>query len=317
MPQRILVVRIGAMGDVLHTLPAVASLKASFPTSHLAWVVDPKWAVLLEGNPHVNEIIPLNRKRWESVRSAWHRLRAQRFDLTIDFQGLIKSALTALAGGGEIAGLARPRERAASLAYRIKCTPQAAHIVDQNLELARAAGAVSTRVEFPIPAGAPEGELPGEPFVLASPFAGWPAKEWRLENYAALAVRLKREFGMPLVLNAHPAAEPILRAVPGVIVHISSIAGLISATRQARAVIGVDSGPLHLAAALNKPGVAIFGPTDPARNGPYGGSIRVLRDPQAATTYKRSQSTAESMMRISVDAVWEALATHAISQTLR
>ncbi len=316
---RILVVRMGAMGDVIHTLPAAASLKASFPSSHLTWVVDPKWAVLLEANPYVDEIVTLNRKKWGSVSEAWRRLRERRFDVTVDFQGLIKSAIAARVGGGRIVGLApgQARERAATLIYDVKCTPLCPHIVDRQLELARAAGATQTRLEFPLPPGKPEGDLPKEGFVLASPFAGWPSKEWPLENYAPLAQAIKRKLGLPLVLNAHPAAAEAIGHIKGVIPHISSVAGLIDATRRARAVIGVDSGPLHLAAALGKPGVAIFGPTDPARNGPYGGTISVLRTPGAVTSYKRRQSVEESMTRITVDAVMEALEAHAISQTLR
>ncbi len=307
-----LVVRMGAMGDVIHTLPAVASL----PKGHVTWVVDPKWAVLLEGNPYVGEVIPLNRKQWGSVSAAWSRLREKRFDVTIDFQGLIKSAIAARIGGGRIFGFAQPREAAAKLAYAVTCQPRHAHVVDQNLELARVAGATDARIEFPIPGGAAEGELP-EDFVLACPFAGWPSKEWPLENYAALAAALERQTGLPLVLNAHPAAEASLRQLKGVRVHISSIKGLIDATRRARAVVGIDSGPLHLAAALGKPGVALFGPTDPARNGPYGGAIPVLRAPGAVTSYKRGPSIDDSMKRIGIGEVMEALEANAFSETIR
>ena len=108
---------------------------------------------------------------------------------------------------------------------------------------------------------------------------------------------------VPLVLNGHAAVEERLRSVAGCLVHVSSIAGLIDATRRARAVIGVDSGPLHLAAALRKPGVAVYGPTDPCRNGPYGGSIRVLRDAGAVTSYKRRETVDESMMAVTAEMV--------------
>ena len=92
---RILIVRLGAMGDVIHALPAAAALRRRFPKAHIAWVIEPRWAVLLEGNPAVDEIVTLNRKQWGSVSSAWKRLRAERFDVAYDFQGLIKSAVTA------------------------------------------------------------------------------------------------------------------------------------------------------------------------------------------------------------------------------
>ena len=175
----------------------------------------------------------------------------------------------------------------------------------RNLDLASAAGAASLLHVFPLPAGVPEGELPSGDFVLASPLAGWRSKQWPLERYATIAGRLQRELGMPLVLNVPPATE--LPRVDGVWPHQSSLAGLIHATRRARAVVGVDSGPLHLAAALARPGVAIYGPTDPARNGPYGGSLRVLRSAGAATTYKRAAEIAPSMLDISAGEVFEHL----------
>src|SRR5581483_9929801 len=151
----------------------------------------------------------------------------------------------------------------------------AAHVVDRNLDLAVAAGATSILSSFPLPPGSPEEPLPDGDFVLACPLAGWRSKQWPAEYYTVLATRLRRELGVPLVLNAPPGA--IFPPAPDALLHTSGIPGLIYATRRATAVLGVDSGPLHLAAALSRPGVAIFGPTDPARNGPYGGSLQVLR----------------------------------------
>jgi heptosyltransferase-1 len=172
--------------------------------------------------------------------------------------------------------------------------------VDKNLELAALAGARTIlRSPCPIPQGTPEGELPAGDFILANPLAGWESKQWPLEYYAQLAASLE----IPLVLNGAPSTESELRQVKGAHVHLSGLPGLIDATRRAKAVVGVDSGPLHLAAALGKPGVAIFGPTDPARNGPYGGSIRVLRAPDAKMTYKRGASISESMRAITPDQV--------------
>jgi heptosyltransferase-1 len=141
--------------------------------------------------------------------------------------------------------------------------------------------------------------------VLASPLAGWASKQWPMDHYRALAARLRRELGIPLVLDGPPGAD--FAAAEAAIPHYSSLPGLIYATRRAAAIVGVDSGPLHLAAALSRPGVAIFGPTDPARNGPYGDSLRVLRTPAAATTYKRGAAADPSMRNISPDEVFEAL----------
>jgi heptosyltransferase-1 len=298
------------MGDIIHTLPAVASVKQSFPQSHLAWAVDERWTPLLDGNPFIDEIIPVGRRTVSGMLSLRRRLRSGKFDTAIDFQGLIKSALTASAARPErIVGFDRSqaRERLAAWVYSQEVKTTAVHVVDRYIEIAAAAGATAIARTFFIPSGKSEGSLPSGEFVLANPLAGWGSKQWPLDNYLALAKRLD----VPLVLNVPDGID-----APGAHVHVSSIAGLIDATRRASAVIGVDSGPLHLAAALGKPGVAIFGPTDPARNGPYGGSLAVLRSGAAETTYKRQRDVAASMRDISVDQVFTAL-TNALSKAVR
>lgn len=309
---RILVVRLGSMGDVIAALPAVASLKHSIPHSKITWVIDPKWSPLLRGNPYVDSVVHLDRRTFTGLRQAWRELRAARFDFAVDFQGLVKSAI--------VATLARPerifgfnaqyaREGPASWFYSTKVPIRNYHAVDRNLDLAAAAGASSILRTFPLPPGEPEAALPPGDFVLASPLAGWGAKQWPLENYARLASRLRRECGMPLVLDAPQQLD-----VEGAWPQVSTLAGLIYATRRATAVVGLDSGPLHLAAALGKPGVAIYGPTDPARHGPYGGTIAVLRAAGAETTYRRSTEPHETMREITPDQVFECLVPHLTAQ---
>lgn len=304
-PPQILVVRLGSMGDVIAALPAVASLKHSIPHSKITWVIDPKWSLLLQGNPYVDSVVHLDRRTFTGLRNAWRELRADRFDFAVDFQGLVKSAI--------VATLARPerifgfnaeyaRESPASWFYSTKVPIRSYHAVERNLDLAAAAGASNILRTFPLPAGERESKLPEGDFVLASPLAGWGAKQWPLENYTKLAERLHRECGMPLVLDA-----PYPLRVQGIESHVSTLAGLIYATRRATAVVGLDSGPLHLAAALGKPGVAIYGPTDPARHGPYGGTINVLRSPGALTTYRRTSEPNASMREITPDQVFDAL----------
>jgi heptosyltransferase-1 len=303
---RVLVVRLGSMGDVIAALPAVASLKHSIPHSKITWVIDPKWSFLLEGNPYVDSVVHLDRRTFTGLRQAWRELRAARFDFAVDFQGLLKSALVAtLARPERIFGFnaASARESAASWFYSTKVPIRGYHAVDRNLDLAAAAGASSILRTFPLPPGMPEAELPDGDFVLASPLAGWGAKQWPLEYYSRLGARLRRECGMPLVVDAPHALR-----IESTKTHVSTLPGLIHATRRATAVVGLDSGPLHLAAALGKAGVAIYGPTDPARHGPYGGTIGVLRSPGAAITYRRTPEPDASMREITPDQVFEALA---------
>ena len=299
----ILLVRLGAFGDILHALPAAASLRRSIPGARLTWAVDPKWRWLLDGNPDVDHALPIDRRSTDSLKTAWRYFRAKPVDIAVDVQGLIKSGLLVRATRApRRIGLAAPflRERAAALFYSERVTPSLPHVVDWNLDLAAAAGARERIVDFPIPPGRAEGELPETPFVLACPFAGWGAKQWPLEHYEALA-ELLRDTGHELVLNFAERAET------GVRQHVSGLAGLIDATRRAAAVLGLDSGPLHLAAALGKPGVALFGPTDPARNGPYGSSFKTLRDAAAPTTYRRTADILPCMRALTPRMVFETL----------
>ncbi len=309
--KNILIVRLGAMGDIIHALPAVAALRLAWPAAHITWAVEAKWAPLLESNGLVDRIILFFRHKpgtWLHTRT---ELLTRRYDLAFDFQGLIKSALVAhFARPERIVGFgpAMVRERPASWFYSTRVNPKSLHVVDQALELAAAAagsqGATSPADVFQLPPGQPEGNLPAGPFALACPLAGWTSKQWPLEHYEVLANLLLHRLGIPLVLNGAPGSLPDL---PWAVRHESGIPGLIDATRRAALVIGVDSGPLHLAAALNKSGVAVFGPTDPARNGPRGGDFRVFRVEGTPTTHKRGTVIDASMRAISPEQVFSAL----------
>ncbi|MGI8961653.1 MAG: glycosyltransferase family 9 protein [Bryobacteraceae bacterium] len=305
----ILVIRLSAMGDIIHALPAVASLKKSFPDDPLAWLVAPKWMPLLEGNPSVDELIPFRRNGLRALKASWTRLRALKPRIAIDLQGLVQSAVAGRAAQpGIFYGFDNSvaREPFASVFYTHRTAAKGPHRVERNLQLVEAAGACQLTPEVWLPPGQDEGCFPPIPFVLASPFAGWTSKQWPIENYEPLAERLNRE-GLELVANVpeHRAGE--LSGLKRVRVHTSSIAGLIAATRRAAAVIGLDSGPLHLAAALHKPGVGLFGPTDPARTGPYGGSMVVLRAEMTKTTYTRHHEIHPSMKAITVEEVAHSL----------
>jgi heptosyltransferase I len=299
---RIVVVRFGAMGDILHTMPAVAALRRKSPGSEIAWVIEPKWIPLLTGSHLAAHVLPLNRRDPLSVWMAWRWLKSWSADIAYDFQGLWKSSLTAAAAAAQRIGFATPalRERGAGVFYTHTVAPLRRHVVDRNLELVGGGDP-----SFAFGPGFPNGELPAGPFVLAAPFAGWAAKQWPAERYAELASLLWQHRRLPLVLNVAPgqsipAAEHLVR-------HESTLDGLIDATRRATAVLGLDSGPLHLAALLRKPGVALFGPTDPERNGPHGGTIKTLRAEGAITSYRRDSEISASMRALSTAQVWEAL----------
>ncbi len=305
----ILVIRLGAMGDVIHALPAVASLKASFPHERLSWLISPRWVPLLAGNLAVDELILFERNGWNALERTWRCLRQKRFELAFDFQGLLQSALAGRAARPQtFYGFSRSvaRESQAAWFYDRAVEARGPHRVERNLQLVAEANAATLTTQAWIPPGRPEGELPRGPFVLANPFAGWAGKEWPLPYYESLGKRLRQE-GVQLVLNVPAEKAPALQNFEGIDVSVSTLDGLIDATRRATAIIGVDSGPLHLAAALGKPGVALFGPTDPALTGPFGGSLTVLRAPNVETTYKRHRQVHASMIEVSVEQVWTAL----------
>ncbi|MGQ9919164.1 MAG: glycosyltransferase family 9 protein [Bryobacteraceae bacterium] len=305
---RLLVIRMGAMGDIVHALPAAASLRAS--GFHITWIVKPQFRQLLDGGGVADEILEMRRGSVGGLAASIAELRQRRFDAAVDFQGLVQSALVArLARARRIFGFDRSllREAAAALFYHERVRSAAEHVVEQNLDLALAAGAHRRELCFPLPQGREEGALPSGVFLLASPFAGWGAKQWPLERWRELASLVRRELGLPLVFNIAPEHKARFGTPGDFPIHVSSVAGLIHATRRAAAVIGVDSGPMHLAAALDRPGVAIYGPTDPRRNGPCSLRIRVLRHASAATSYRRGASPDGSMYAVTARQVADAL----------
>ena len=313
------------MGDVIHTLPALALLRRALPKAEITWAMEPHWRPLLEGNPAVDRIVEVPLKRWRGsllsgqTRAGFRALRAQlgssQFDLAIDFQGLLKSAILGRAAKPRrLAGFARAelREGLAAWFYTDGFPANRRHVVDKNLALVRAiAGAPDGRAPAAfLPAGERRADLPAGDFVLASPLAGWKSKQWPPERYADLAELAWAQRRLPLVFDGAPADRAYLEAIAAQApegscrVHVSSLPELIGATRAARAVVGLDSGPLHLAAAIGQVGVALFGPTDPERNGPHGGRFRVLRWPDADTSYKREDRFAPSMLALTPEGVW-------------
>lgn len=305
MEPRILLVRLGAMGDIIHALPTAAALPG-----RVSWLVEPRWTPLLEGNPNLEQTLLLDRSSPARLLRSLRHVANQRFDIVVDVQGLVKSAIPGwLSGARRRIGYhaSQCRERSAAIFYTETIQATATHVVDRNLEVAAAAGAARQPPVFPLPPGRPEGTLPTTPFVLANPFAGWGSKQIPLQYFTELSRLLQNELNLALVLNTHRSGAAALEALGGVHVHVSGLAGLLHATRLAHAVVGLDSGPMHLAAALGKPGVAIFGPTDPARNGPYSDTITVLRSPAAVTSYKRQAGVDSSMAAISPQEILRSL----------
>ena len=322
--QSFLVVRLGSLGDLMHALPAVAALRSSFPRARLDWVVEQKWFSLVELVTAVDGVIPWHRSLpgwWGGLRG----LRRTHYDCAVDFQGLYKSALLArFSGAPRRIGFhsSFAREPGAARFYSERVIPTGRHVAEMNLSLAVAAGAERPGV-MQCPLRLPAEEVPGlremlaragiGEFVVVSPGGGWRSKCWPPERYGALCAELWRRLGVRVVLNAGPGEEVLAGAVVAAaapaapLVLSPSLRQLAALLGLARVVVAADTGPLHLAAALGTPVVALFGPTDPARNGPVPKGTVLRNASEEDTTYRRGESYSPAMLALGVEEVTAAI----------
>lgn len=321
---RFVVVRLGSLGDIVHTFPAVAGLRESFPSAEIIWLTHPRWVELVSRSGLVTEIWPVDSRDLASVREVVGKLRRQKWDAAIDYQGLWKSALLPFLGGAaRRIGFSSEtiREFGVPILYTDSVQCKTTHIAEQNGELSLRAGAnhavgpVSLRVADADVAKV-RADLTKENlgrYLVLSPGGGWRAKCWPADRFGALCRKLREELGLSCVVNYGPGEESLVAEVqassgePKPVAYDGEIGTLMALLRDAQCVVGGDTGPLHLAVALNTPAVALFGPTDPSRNGPYPSDQIILRSPKAITTYGRSNTTDPSLLDLSVDAVFDAV----------
>ena len=297
---RVLIVRLGALGDVVHTIPVAAALRRRFPDAAIDWVVDERYAALLELVPGLDRRIVL-RTRGRSALAAWRALRRELreipYDVALDVQGLGKSALAArLSRAHRVIGFSPPflRERWARWLYTETADPgrprRPRHVVDRNLGLLEAFGIKDRDWSFPLrvePSPRGDGprvrlDTPSSGYVAINPNAAWPTKRWPPERYGAVAAHVRRAHGRPCVVIWGPGDEARAGAVAAASAGAAAPApptDLVELTALLRAgalLISGDTGPLHLAAALGTPVVGIYGPSDPARNGPWSPADEVV-----------------------------------------
>jgi heptosyltransferase I len=308
MAPRLLIVRLGALGDLVHTLPTLAALRRAWPDATIDWLVDARYAGLLPFVSGYNRVLVLERtQRWGGVPAAVRAMRAQRYDAALDLQGLLKSGVLArLSGAPRVVGFssAHLRERAARLCYTEVVEPEAGvHVVHKNLAVARHMGAAPGPLEFALSApmsttlaaALPEPGADGRRrFAVVNPGAGWPNKRWPAERFGAVAAALRSRHGLPSMITWGPGEEDLARRVAD---HASGAARLAPPTALgdliallgcASLFVGGDTGPLQLAAALGVPIVSMFGPTNPARNGSWvPGDIGLSRFDQCECHHKR------------------------------
>ncbi len=333
---RILIVKLGAIGDIVHTLPALAALRRGLPNAYLAWAVERGGgAKLLQDNPALDDLIELDMRgwrkglwrpaTWSAVKQVVERMHAGQFDMTLDFQGLLKSAY--------VASRARPR-MSVGFANDALREPQAArfydrqvqvddsgHIIKKNLSLAAALGCdVSGAYEFPM--GLPDEVTrkaerlnDEQPFALLNPGGGWPTKLWTTAGFAAVADRLWETYGMRSLVTYGPgeaamAQDIVEQAKTGKAqLYDATLKELWAVARYSKLFIGGDTGPMHIAAAAGAPIVALFGPTSARRNGPFAKDDVVVErfDLDCRTDCYRRACSHTSCMKMPVEMVWDAV----------
>jgi heptosyltransferase-1 len=350
---RLLIVRLGAMGDILHALPAVTALRLAHPDWQIGWVVEPRWQPLLKAGdrdqgsgingdrsaaatihdsamPVVNRLHFAPSREWKrhplsadtrrAIGAMRRELRAAEYSAVLDLQGAIRSAvISRMSGCVRRIGEASPREWPAQWLFTERVVTHGAHVIEQDVELASAVAGdalSAVDVQLPIDPGAEAwcaewlaSTLPGaaRPIALITPGAGWGAKRWPPERYAAVAEGLAQR-GLHVVVNVGPGEEPLAATIAsvGAVPLTATLPQLIALTRRIALCIGGDTGPLHLASALGRRVVGIYGPTDPSRNGPYGTRARVLRSPDSRRDHSRRSAPDPGLLTIAPDDVLRA-----------
>lgn len=290
-----LIVRLGSLGDVIHTIPAAAALRAAFPDARIDWLTAPQYLELLGLVEGLNTRIGLDTRALvggpHSAIGAIRRLRKHRYDAVLDMQGLLKSAAVArLAGARRTVGFTREhlREPAAATFYTDTVAPEgAAHIIQKHLAMTKAVGVNDTTIRFPLQV--PESQAVaaltqrlGGGFVLLNPGAAWPNKRWAPSRFGAVASELAKTRGLRSVVMWGPGerelAATVVAASEGTaeLAPQTRIIDLFTLARAASLMISGDTGPMHITGAVGTPIVGLFGPTSAQRNGPWAADDEVI-----------------------------------------
>lgn len=298
--KNILIVKLSAIGDVIHALPVAHSLKQQYPDTRITWIVEKPAYDLLKNNPDVNEIIIFDKPKFKSLAGLVKyapefstMLKSYHFDLAIDLQGLFKSAaITLLSGAKQRLGYCNMRELSNWVSTPVCGENRNGHIVDRYLDVARAVGCDVSEVLFPMNITTEEAEhaassanqagLPsGQSYAVLAPGTNWPSKCWPVGHFAQLANELIQTGVVPVIIGGPSdtsLAMQIIHQSPKAInlVGKTTLKELAYIIKNASLFVGGDTGPMHLAVAVQTPVIALFGPTDPERNGPYGLGNTVL-----------------------------------------
>jgi heptosyltransferase I len=324
-PNRFLAVRLSSLGDLVHTLPVVPALRSAFPDAEIDWVVDWRWSPLINLVRGINEVISL-RPSFPGYLRCMGRVRQAGYSCVIDFQGIYRSAILGWISGAERRiGRDRnsARERGAARFYTDRVVPVGQHVAEMSMSLAMYAGAQRPAVmQFPIQAAARDlrrvrerlRDEGAENYVVVSPGGGWKSKCWPAERFGALCAEVWRRHAIRSVINLAPGEEQLAETVvahslaASPIVYCPALPELVALLSQALLVVGGDTGPLHLAAALGTRVVALFGPTNASRNGPLPHGVVIQNHSSNPPNYQRGdyvrgRSYSPEMLSITVDQV--------------
>ncbi len=332
--KNILIIKPSSLGDIIHTLPALSALRSAFPDAKISWLIRPEFAAILENHPHIDEIIHFDRKflgkawfhpcAFASLISLIRRLRRGRYDAVFDFQGLFRTAFLGwLSGCKKRFGVADTREPARFLyTHTLPQDTDCIHVVDYYLKIVRSAGVSVPAVEFILPRNPvaadsvakllrSEGIAPAN-FAVFVPSSAHRYKCWPTERFAALADRISSQFDLSIVATAAESEAGVIERMKSLAnVFVVNLAGRTSLTElialmdSARLVISNDTGPGHIAAALGKPLVMLFGHSNPKRLAPYKRSDSVVAiDPDSRGLAVTSSEPKHDITHITVDEVF-------------
>ncbi len=334
MYKNILIVKLSAIGDVIHALPVAHALKQTYPDARITWVVEKPAYDLLTNNPDIDEIIIFDKPKFKSLTGLLSNgytfsklLKSYKFDLTIDLQGLFKSAaISYLSGAPKRLVYCNARELSDKIGQRICGNHEHGHVVDRYLDVAQHLGCKIDQVEFPMNITELEAQKAEEianhaglrlenSYVVLAPGTNWPSKCWPATHFAKLADQLYDNNMIPVIIggpNDKRLAEEIIAKtqIPPIdLTSKTSLKQLAYIIKKSRTFVGGDTGPMHLAVAVGTKVVTMFGPTDPNRNGPYGGnhSISTPDAPCLCCWKRQCANTPMCLETVSVDVVYQAI----------
>jgi heptosyltransferase-1 len=300
-----LIVRLGSLGDVIHAIPAVAALRTRYPSARIDWLVDPRYAPVVQLIEGLDNAIPIDpRAGMGNLLRTIAQLRRATYDAAVDLQGLLKSAvLTRAAGARRVIGFPREhlREPMSRLFYSDTPDPgRDPHVIRKSLTLMRALGVEDLRITFPlqiprtVTADSVAARFGSERFALINPGAAWPNKRWPPDRFGAVAAEIRERTGVRSLVLWGPGEEGIASLVVSAsrgaaeLAPRTNIVDLFAIARRAKLVVSGDTGPLHIAAAVGTPVVALFGPTFVERNGPWStADLTISRAPRCVCHYER------------------------------